>query len=177
MSKIENFYNSLFIIFATVNMGIIVIPILVGILRKKNLNKPLSLFLIYLIVILCINILEKIFIWAANTHYDILKPYMDYLEIGNTYFIQILAYLNNFLFLGFFYALLVSPKYKTWLKRIAISLAVIAVINYLFYEGHKVQGVINPTLDVIFSFVLPAFYLWFMYRENLSFPIKKNPYF
>lgn len=173
----EDFYNGLLILTARINISIMLLPIVVAIFIRKEFNKPLHIFLIYCLVTLAINLLEQAFIWGVTKYYEQCKTYLVYWNIGDTNFLQILYYLKDFIFLGWFYSLLVPKQYNISIKWIAALLSLVATINYLFIEGYNVYGTFNPAADAIFSFALPAFYLWFMYRENLSFPIKKNPYF
>jgi hypothetical protein len=138
----------------------------------------LAIFLFYLITGLIIGTFEQGFIWATNKYYTYFKPWLDYWHIADVNFLQILYYLKNFAFLGWFFSLLLQPQVSAlWIKRISISLFVIALINYLFIEGYLVYGIFNPTADAIFCFVLPMFYLWFLYSTDSKVPLSKNPYF
>lgn len=160
-----------------INVIVMLLPIIVAIWQRKYLNKPLRIFLFYCITTFCINFLEQLIIWLAMNHPKIIMPYLQYWGIGNTNFLLILYHLKDFIFLGWFYGILLATKYGVWVKRIAGLLSVMALMNYLFIEGFRGFGIVNPAADAIFSFSLPAFYLWYLFKYMLHFPVHKNPYF
>lgn len=177
MPEIEIYYNKILILFGRLNIASMILPIVIAIWMWKRLNKPLKVFLGYCVVTLLINLLEQMFIWSVDKYTDFWLPILRYWRIENTNFLQILYYLRDFTFLGWFYSILLPLHSEIWVKRIAISLFFATLINYLFIEGYRVYGIFNPAIDAIFSFVLPLFYLWFLYQSFFHIPLYKNPYF
>jgi hypothetical protein len=153
---------------------IYLIPIIVALLNYKQLNKPLKLFLIYSIIAQLAAFLLISFIWFVDNYTKFSMPYLEYWKISDTNFLGIIAHLNNFIFLGLYFSLLLPIRL---IKPIAITLSVFAFINYLFIEGYNVYGTFNPIASVIFSFILPAIQSWFLFTKESKVSISKNPYF
>ena len=177
MTTLELYYNELLISIAGVNTWMMLVPIVVAIWQRRYLNRALKVFLYYCIASFLIAILEQTFIWATGEYYSFFKPFLTRFKIGNTNFLQILFVLKNYIFLGWFYSIILPEKYSTILKYLAITLSIASIINYLFIEGHNAIGTFNPIAEAVFRFAVPTFYLWFLFRNLLYFPIRKNPYF
>lgn len=179
MTEIEIYYNKLLISVAGINTWMMLLPIVVAIWQRRYLNAALRVFLYYCIASFLIGKLEQTFIWATGTggYYPILKPYLDRFEIKNVNFLQILYVIKNYIFLGWFYSLLFPKKFSRILKLMVIILLITSLINYFFIEGYNAVGVFNSVAVVIFWVLVPAFYLWFIFKNLIYFPLKKNPYF
>ncbi len=178
MSNEEAFYNDLLILFSKMVLGSLILLVIVAIWQRKYWNKPLKVFVAYKVFSIFFNLIVQGFVWAANNYYPTFKPWLDYFEIYNTNFLEILFYLNDFIFLGWFYYLLLGNRpIGKWIRRVSWILIVAVLLNYFFIEGHNVYGVFNPTMDAIFVFGVAAFYLWYLFRLHLTLPIHKNPYF
>lgn len=177
MSDIEKYFHDIFILSGRICLVCILIPVLIALWNKKHLNTPLKIFVWYCLVTLLINITEHLFVWSADNYKTFWLPILKKWGISDTSFLQIFYYLKDFALLGWFYALLLPLKYSIWVKRIASFLFLATLINYLFIEGYNTYGVFNPAADAIFSFVLPSFYLWYLYRHLINFPLNKNVYF
>ncbi len=168
-----------FLLICTIKTTIITTtyPLLTAFLFFTQLNKPLKIFLTFCSILLILNLVEQSIIWLAINRYETLAPYMNYWDVGTTDFFSILYYLTNFSLLAWFYYQLLTKKYANLMVGVAIFLVLATLVNYLFIEGYKRPGVFNPAVDVVFSSLLPAFYLWYMSRETINFPLQKNPYF
>ena len=178
MTELENYYNQIYILFGEVITAIMIIPIMIAVLRWQKLNKPLRTFFTYVLIVLLLNIFEQSIIYYTTKYYNrIFKPYLDYWDIGDTSFFQIFYYLNSLFFLTFFFSQLLPKKYSRWITNISFVLILAVIINYLFIEGYKVFGTFNPIVAVAWGFILPAFYLWYLFKNELHFPLNKNPYF
>lgn len=175
MSEAE--LNNLFLISGRAYIVSMIIPIIAAVWERKVLNKPLKVFLWYIIILLLANLLEQAFIWAVNTWQEFFVPILQKAGIGDTNFLSIIYDLPAFAFLGWFYFLLLPAKYSKWIKWIAISLFVAVLVNYLFIEGYQGYGKFNPNATAIFTFGAAFFYLWHLYRSHLVLPLTRNPYF
>jgi hypothetical protein len=170
--------NDIFILFSKITVMIMVIPIITAVINRKYLNKPLKIFLLYLIFALFFNLLEQFLVWYATKYIAVVRPYLDYWAIGDTSFLSILQYINDFVFLGLFYHIILGRNpYGKWVGWVSLMLLIACLTNYLFIEGYNVVGIFNPTADAIFIFSIAAFYLWHLYRTHLMLPLQKNPYF
>lgn len=178
MNNSGDFYNNLFIISSKSVLISLMALVIIGITQQKYLNKPLKIIFAYKSLSLLFTIFLHGFVWFATRYYEKIKHLLDYFNIKNTNFLEILFYINDFIFLGWFYYLLLGKQpYGKWIRLISIGLLIATIVNYLFIEGHTVFGVFNPTADAIFVFSIAAFYLWYLYRSHLMLPLQKNPYF
>lgn len=178
MTPIEHWWNQFMIDFGEYSIATMAIPVVVALLYRKQWHKPLRVVFYYVLATLGVNLLEQGVIWMVNHYQDFWVPIMQKVGIGNTFFLLILYYLKDYLFLGWFLSL-IFPKanQRNWVYWLSWSLAGFAVIDYLFFEGFREMGPINSGLDTLFLFVMPLLYLWVSRRESIRIPSKNNPYF
>ncbi|RYF66281.1 MAG: hypothetical protein EOO39_23310 [Cytophagaceae bacterium] len=154
------------------------LPIGIALWNRRHWNRPLRIFFTFLVITFLLNGLEQLVIWGATTYYPFFKPYMDQWQISNVLFLYILFYLRDFLLLGYFYALINYPESsRPSILNLSLAISVFAVINYLFIDGFRGYGVIGPTLDALFCFLLPAYYLWGQRTIPYPVTIGKIPYY
>ena len=96
-------YDLILLLFAKITISTLVIPVLVSFLNRKRLNRPLKIFLYYCIALLLANLMEQSFVWVSSKYYSLLKPMLEFWKIGDSNFLQIIYYLIDFTFLGWFY--------------------------------------------------------------------------
>ena len=177
MSQLEIYWNDILMYSGRITTLFYFVPIISALLFAKYLNRPLKIFLLYSITTLLINFIEIGFIWATGAYTEVLLPYLEYWEIRNTFFLQILDYIKNFLFLGLFFSLVIPlDSIKIYFLRLGQILTIIALINYFFFVGYKEQGILNPSMNAIFIVIIPLIYMWKSQRISLRIPLKKNPY-
>lgn len=166
------------IVVARITIVISIIPIVVALYRKSFLNKALSIFLTYKVTSLIVNLIEHSFIWYATAYYESIKDKLAYFGIQSTNFLAIFYHVLVFIFIGKFYRLLLGKvnhgKTILWISR---SLLVLVIVNYLFIEGYKEYGKFNHAAAAIFMFGSATYYLYHLYKSNLSLPVSRNPYF
>lgn len=161
-----------------ITVAISCIPIITGLYRRKALNQPLFLFLVFKILSLCVNLFEQLIIWISITNYKWIEPYLSYFDIQDTSFIGIFFYILSFIFIGKFYYLLLGKENKgNIILWVSYLLLFCCIVNYLFIEGYKVYGKFNPAVVAIFSFTSAVYYLYHLFRANLALPVRRNPYF
>lgn len=154
------------------------IPIGYGILQWKRFNKPLRIYLIFLIVTFLLFWGEHAFVWLVKANPDAWLPILKHLNIESTNFMRIFHHLNNFLVLGWFLSLVFgNSKWSHLTKALSWTLTGIVLVNYFFYEGHNVSGGLNSSLSAIFCFALPAAYMWYLYSQEQHISLTHNPYF
>ncbi len=177
MTDAEYLCNDLLISFGRATILAMIIPIIAAIIYRKHLNKELKIFLGFCIAALFVNLLESSYIAAVNNYTSFFEKWLAFTD-GTTNFFYILYQLKSFIFLGWFYSvLLVGHRYGRWIKILSIFLCLATIVSYIIEKGWRNYGVFGPTADAIFLFVIPLFYLWYLYRINLAVPILKNPYF
>ena len=178
MTELESYYNQLFILFGRLNIAIMTLPVIMALVRWKYLNRPLRVFSIFIFLVLLLNLVEQLIIYVTTKYYHtFFKPYLDYWEIIDTSFFQILYYLNYLVLLALFYTLIMPKVFQNKIKIVAITLVFGIIVNYLFIEGYKVYGFFNPLIAAVWGIVLPGLYLLYLFDNMLHFPLNKNPYF
>ena len=177
MTELEHYYHHLFISFARINTVILALPVIMAVLKWKSLDKTIKFFSLFVSLTLILNLIEHSIIYLTTKYYSFCKSYLDYWEIGDTSFFQIFYYLNIFILLTIFYNKLLPTRYSIWIKSASICFIIAIIINYLFIEGYKVFGTFNPFVSVAWAFIVPAIYLWYLFKNALHFPLNKNPYF
>lgn len=178
MSPEEEFYNKLFIQFGQVTVAVMFLPVIVALVHYRQLNRPARLFFYYLVVAILANLVEQAFIWSVNHQTDFWMPYLTKWGIGDTNFLGILSYLNDFILLGMFFSQAVAaPTFNAWVKRAAALFAIFALIDYIWITGYNATGVLTPTLDGFFASVLPLILLGYLVRRDYPVSIYKIPYF
>ena len=171
--------NDIIIFFGKVVSAVMIIPIVTALIKRKYLDRKLKIFLAFCIISFTIAVLEQLFLWSAKKYYyEFWKPILDYWEIKNTFFLQILAHFRDFALLGsFFSAVLYPGKVYKLVGLISIILAIASIVNYFFIEGYKEPGVFNPTADAIYCFIVPMISMWYLYHIDSKIAMYKNPVF
>jgi hypothetical protein len=165
------------LLISRITVAFSLIPIAMAIYRWNHLNKALMLFFMYKVLSLLLNLGEQFFIWYATKYYPSVEPYLTYFGIQDTSFIGILYHVIAFIYLGRFYKTLVGNTAGRIILWVAYLLLSTSVINYCFIEGYRVYGKFNPGASAIFIFGTAVYYLYQMFRSNLSLPVRRNPYF
>lgn len=174
----EIFWEDFFLLIGKITIFAMMIPIMVAIAKRKDWNTPIKIAFYYCLTTLVISMIVQSFIWLTGAYTELLLPFLDYWKIRNTFFLQILFYLKNFLILGLFYSYVFPlKKIKNHIFFLGKILAFFALINHMFIEGYLIHGVLNPSLNAIFVFIVPLIYLWFSQKHSIRIPFRKNPYF
>lgn len=178
MTPEENQYNNFLTEFGQVTIATMLLPVVVALLRYQQLNKVAWVFFWYLVSTIGVNLIEQAFIWAVNSYTSFWLPYLTRWKIGDTHFLGILAYLTDFLFLGWFYNLIIKPiSVAKWTFRLSMMLALVALIDYIWITGYAAPGVLTPTLNGLFTIILPMIQLWFLIQQDHKVALYKIPYF
>jgi hypothetical protein len=172
------YYQNLIMFWQKITIIVSVIPLIIGRLKWRAFNKPLKIYWYFLLLAASFYVFEQLVVWGARNHREFLVPILNYLNIKNTHFINILYHLNNFILLGWFLYLLLTPNpIAKWLKRVSAVLVVTSLINYFFIQGHNVSGGYNSTLSALYCFIVPLIYMWYLYNQNNKIALVTNPYF
>ena len=153
-------------------VGILLIPIIIGFINRHILYKILKIFWIYLISLFIVYLFSLLFIWAVNNYYTFFQPFLTKFNIQNTYFLGILSYTTNILFIGFFYSMVFN---SILIKRITIFYFFIAIGIYFFVDGYHEYGSFNSTLLNIFIIILSLMFINKAIKTDLNKTFFKNP--
>ncbi len=151
-----------------------------AIVNWENLNRLLKLFFWYCMVALLIAAMHILFIWATSSsgYYEYLRPLLKKWQIGDTNFMSILAYLNTYLILGrYFSEEIQEKKYQRQVLLLFSLIAVIGVIDYLFFTGFRNYGYFNPIASSSLAIVFSLISLRIIFQKDTLVPIAKNSYF
>jgi len=165
------------LLIARITLSFSIIPIAVALCRWKYLNHALTLFFIYKVLSLLVNLFEQFFIWYATKFYSSIEPLLTRLGIGDTSFIGIFFHIIAYIYLGRFYKTLLDGTAGKVILGLAYLLLTISIVNYVFIEGYQVYGKFNPAAAAIFTFSTGVYYLYHIFRSNLTLPLYRNPYF
>jgi hypothetical protein len=177
MTPQESAYNDLLTEIGQLTIVTMLLPVAVALVRYRQLNQPTRVFLGYLIATIGVNLIEQAFIWSVNTYTSFWLPYLTRWQIGDTHFLQILAYLKNFLLLGWYFGLVVPARLGRGVVGVSLALSLLALIDYLWMTGYNVPGVLTPTLNGVFTTSLPMIHLWFLVRQDQKVSLYRIPYF
>ncbi|AXE19109.1 hypothetical protein DR864_15800 [Runella rosea] len=180
MPNDEKFYTHLIVVLGQITTAAMVIPLVVAVARWRLLTSPLRIFFWSRLALVVSASFELLFIEVVTRYQDFWVPYLNKWQISDTNFLQITSQLPTFLLIGWFYSSLLSTYEKkayniVWL--ISIGLALTAVINYLFIEGFRVHGTLNPLMLSLFLISIPMIYLFFLAKTPFGIPLSKTPYF
>ncbi len=173
MSKEEIYFNSLLQYIGFIKIGVLLIPIFIGLLRKRFLDKIIKHFLFYRICVLIINSLFSLFIWGANNYTDFFLPFLERFNISNTFFLDILMYLTEIYFLGIFFS---SIHNFNLIKQLTYLYIPIAIGIYFFIDGYQEHGRVNSLILKFFVIGLSLWYLKKAFATNLNRSFFRNYY-
>ena len=172
MNQQEIYFNNLLSLSGKITTVLSLIPILVALWKRKEINELLKIFWGYLVARFFLNLLMELFIWAVVNYRDFWKPILMLYKIENTLFFNILFYLSNYIFLGIFYRNLLNKKtYQVGLKIFIPLICVASIIIFVFIDGYQNFGSVGPFMNGIYICTLPMIYLWYLflldfYRRN-----------
>ena len=174
MNSNESYYNYLLQnIFGPLMILTSLVVVIIGLVRKKYISRDIYFFWKYRLTVLIINFIIWLFVWSVNNYYYHFKPFLDAFKIENNYFLSILMYLCDILFLGIFYSKLFKSKVLRTLTFLHLFLA---ILIYIFIDGYHEYGTINALIIntlILFSSLL---YIAFKFKEKLYKSILSNQY-
>lgn len=172
-----NYWNELFVVSGQFIIPFLFLPVIVGLLRWKHLDKPLRIFFYSLLVYVLLNVFDILYYIAAETYMDFFRPWLEFTDYM-VVFTLILYQLNTFLLLGCFYTYLFpKPSSKVTLKVLSYGLALLAIIAFFFECGWRNYGTIGPITEAMFRFLVPLVYLWWLSQRHLGVKLTSMSYF
>jgi hypothetical protein len=178
MNVTEAYYNDLMILWGKITIGVAILPLLFGLFYWHRFNKPLKIYWWFLLIGIMPYFMEQFFVWSVNNYLEFWKPYLKQFNIESTNFLRILPQINNFALLGWFLSLVFRPNPLTgFVKGLSLLLVVVAMVNYLFIQGHNMAGGFNSTASALYCLLLPLAYMWYLYNQESKVHLVENPYF
>jgi hypothetical protein len=173
MTKEELYYSSLLHNSGLITIGVSLLTVIIGIIRKRLFDKIILQFLYYLILILVLDASFWLFIWAVNNYTNFFLPFLNKFKIQNTFFLSILVYLTGIYFLGIFFSRIHNSNL---IKRLMYLYIPIAIGIYLFIDGYQEYGRVNDLLLKFFVIGLSLWYLKKAFATNLNRTFFRNYY-
>ncbi len=169
----------LLIIFGEILLFFIAIPLGIAIYKWMYFRKPPYRWLFYyLLIYFLLTLFLNIFIDLATKYYAIVGPYLQKMDIYNTFFLEPFFYINQILFLGLFCSsVFQKSKIGKSIRIIACLLCLFIIINSFFGEGYQNYQSISDLLTSIFLIVIAIILLKKMYVSNTQKSILRSPYF
>lgn len=178
MTEIEKIFNNLLAFSGKIGTVFMLAPLILAFINRKSLNSILKKFQIFCLFAFLIALLFQGTILLVDNFHNTFVPLLNKWEIHDMNFMSILAYLNHFGLLGWYFSIVIpNIRVAKIVKWVSIFLFCAAIINYLFIEGFRVYGIFNPTASAIFCFTLPLIHLWYLFNEDNKVPLTKNSYF
>jgi hypothetical protein len=176
--SIEKQYNIYLFYSSCISLAFLLLPLLLAVINRKNLNKKLSIFLGYGIIALLVVILHVLFVWQTSTYFKYWESLLIKWQIGDTNFMSILAYLNTYLLLGYYFSEeIYNKKYQSRILLLFGCIAIIGIIDYLFITGFRNYGYFNPIASSSLAIVFSLISLRAVFQKDTLVPIAKNTYF
>ena len=170
--------NQLTLWFSNICILFMLLPLILSLINKKELNKNLYFFKYLLLGQLIMSLLERFYIYLGYNHIEYIMPFINWAGVEDTNFLRIGNYLVCTYFLGkFYYSLLKQDPIAPFIKWTALTGSVAMLINYFFIEGYKVVGYFNPNFDNFFCLFTSGYYLVYLLKSDNKVPISKNSYF
>jgi hypothetical protein len=170
--------EQLYILYAKMTTGAMLIPIIVALLYLKKINRPQRIFLYYLIASFLVAWFMQAFIWATGAYRDIAVPLLTKWNIHNTFFISIAAYCVNFLFLGWYFSsVFKDERIAKNVKIISIALCVLSLVHNFFINDWRTYNSVVASVSAVFCMLLPLVHLKYVYRTLTEISVQRNPYF
>jgi hypothetical protein len=160
--------------YLTFFQGIVVV---LGLFYFKTFPKPLRFFWGYLAAMIVYNIIEQALLWSVNTYTEQVLPYFTKVGLSDTNFLVIIGRLSTAIFYVSFGTMTINI-FKGKVKALHIFiLCLIIIFIYIFIDGWRNYGKINPILDDFLLMLFPVLYFRQVTIELPVLPLHKNSYF
>ena len=155
------------------------ITLIVALNTKKYWSKPIRIIYYYCVINLLSALLLRLIYWLVGNFKDFFIPILKRFEITDMSFMAILAHLNNFILLGWYFILVFNSNRVSILVRfLYLFFTITSIINYLFIEGFNVHSIYNSIASAVFCFAFSSLHLWYIFNDTDSkVPLLKNPYY
>ena len=177
MEEDIQFYNGILDLLSNSSIAIMILPIIMAIIRRKYLSKPLKIIKLYSLILLFITLLLLLIYRLILNYTNYFKPILNRFEIHDLNFISILAHINILIVLGWYFNTVIKTKYTLLIRYISSILSTLCLINYFFIEGHNVHSLFNTISTNTFCIIFSMIHLWQIHSSYSKVPIFRNPYF
>ncbi|MBX2951310.1 MAG: hypothetical protein KF870_02320 [Leadbetterella sp.] len=154
-----------------------VIPLILALFKYKAfLRKPNVFLLAYFLAGALLNWGTSWFVDFATKNYEKARPFLEKFEISNTFFVDPLYFLKNFILLGAYTYYLVDNKA---LKRNILILSVtgilFTVMNSLYGETYKEYQSWGSVADNLYKVFIGSVLIRYIFYTRLDKPLLRIP--
>jgi hypothetical protein len=155
------------------------LPPVIGIFQWRYFKDiPLIWLFLYNFIYAMLNLFSAWFIDFATIHYDVLGPYLQKLNIYNTFFLEPLFYLSDIIFLSLFIRdSIQDAQIKKNLNIIRWILIVFIILNTIFGEGYTEYQTVGSSVKNLFLLYISILLLRRIFYTNFQQKSYKIPYF
>lgn len=155
------------------------IPVVIIFYRFRYFkNIPLRWLFLYNLIYAMLNLFSAWFIDFATVHYDVLGPYLQKLNIYNTFFLEPFFYLSDIIFLSLFIRDSIEDiQIKKNLNVIRWILIIFILLNTIFGEGYTEYQTIGSSVKNVFLLYVSILLLRRILYSSFQQKSYKIPYF
>jgi hypothetical protein len=155
------------------------IPVFIGIFKWKYFKDfPLRWLFLYNLIYAMLNLFSAWFIDFATIHYDVLGPYLQKLNIYNTFFLEPFFYLSDIIFLSLFVRdSIQDSQIKKNMNIIRWTLIAFILLNTIFGEGYTEYQTIGSSVKNVFLLYISILLLRRIFYTSFQQKSYKIPYF
>lgn len=136
-------------------------------LKSFRKNKAIGALFWYALIAFMISVGEMLFIYLVKNYTDYFIPFLKKFEISNTFFISPLYYITELVFLSLFFHHILKNKYSS-IFRIGCVLAIVEVINTIFFEGYKEAQFWGSLIYILNNIILSILYIYHFNTQKLK---------
>lgn len=153
------------------------IPMVLALFKYKAFRTRPNIFLLaYFMVGVLLNWGTLWFVEYATENYEKIKPLLDKYDIGNTFFVDPLYFLKNFIFLGLYTYFLVDNKpLKRNILILSAGCILFTVFNSLYGETYKEYQSWGSVADNLYKIFIGVVLVRYIFYTNLNKSILRIP--
>lgn len=154
-----------------------VIPLILALFKFKAFRrKPDVFLLVYFLVGALLNWGTSWFVDFATKNYEKVRPFLDKFEISNTFFVDPLYFLKNFILLGAYTYFLVDNKVlKRNILILSAACILFTVINSLYGETYKQYQSWGSVVDNVYKAFIGFVLVRYVFYTKLNKPLTRIP--
>ena len=175
--KDSEYYNEILTRFSNNGVWVLLVPIFVAILYRQQINRPLKLMVMYLLAMICSNLLTLFVIWFVGYYREFSIPYLKKFQITDTNFLGINSILIDYIFVGWIFSYALKAPISQWLKKVSWGLIPVAILVYFFVDGFRTYGTVNAIINRVYLVAVPALYFWHLFRSVPNLSLWRNSFF
>ena len=171
--------NDLLILLGKIASFISIFPLVLCFYKWRFFKaKPLIWLFLYFLSGVFLNWFTSAFVDIATKYWKIVGPYLQKLHIDDTFFVDPIYFLRNYVFIGLFSVGIIKDEQTIKvIKWLSISLIIFTFLNTFFIEGYEDYQTIGNTLDNLYKLVISFLVLKRLFNSNIQTKITNHLYF